>query len=55
MVLFKVIEVAIVNELQMLTIYITDLTFHVSTHLQMNFKCLQVVKSSIAKLTQRVV
>ena len=55
MVLFKIIEVAIVNELQMLAIYIANFTFHVSTHLQMNFECFQVVESPIAKFTQRVI
>ena len=55
MVLLKIIEVAIVYELQMLAINIADFTFHVSTHLQMNFECFQVVESPIAKFTQRMV
>ena len=49
------LEIFIVNVLQFRTVQVTYLAFKVSTHLQVYFEGLKIIKSSGTKFTMRVI
>ena len=51
----KFLVIFVVNELQMRTVDFTDVAGIMSTHIDMYFECFQVIESTIAELTERVV
>ena len=55
MVSFEIMEIAIVDVFEVGTIDVTNLTLEMRTHFEMEFEGFQIVKSTIAKLANRMV